>query len=390
LRVLVLTRIFPNPAQPILGLYNRLQLGALGRLCEVEVLAALPWFPGAGLFGDRTVASQLRDVPRHEVVAGLRVSHPRCVYIPKLHLVAGGLYAASLLPEVLRRRGRFDVILGAWAFPDGCGAVALGELLRVPAVIKVHGSDINVFSDMPGPRRNLRWALPRARRVVTVSRQLADKVIELGAAPDRVDVVLNGIDTERFKPRDRAEARAELGHGGDSRRWLVYVGRLSQPKGVDVLLQAFESIAERRDDLALVLIGDGELTARAREVEARLPGKIIVAGPRPHDEVASWLAASDVLVLPSLAEGTPNVILEAMACGRRVVATQVGGIPDVVNRPLLGELVPAKDAPALAAALARASVAPYDPEEVARVGARGGWADSARNLHATLQAAVAR
>jgi teichuronic acid biosynthesis glycosyltransferase TuaC len=94
-------------------------------------------------------------------------------------------------------------------------------------------------------------------------------------------------------------------------------------------------------------------------------------------------------VLPSWYEGTPNVLLEALACGRRAVATNVGGIPDVMTSPALGELVPPRDPTALAAAIARQAYAADSPSEVAALAARGGWAESAAKLHEVLCDAVA-
>jgi glycosyltransferase involved in cell wall biosynthesis len=114
----------------------------------------------------------------------------------------------------------------------------------------------------------------------------------------------------------------------------------------------------------------------------------VAAGARPLAEVPRWMAGCDLLTLPSWNEGTPNVLLEALACGRRVVATNVGGIPDVVTGPLLGALVPARDPAALADVLGREVDTGYDPDEVARLGARGGWAESAARLEASLRAAV--
>ncbi|HUH05905.1 MAG TPA: glycosyltransferase, partial [Kofleriaceae bacterium] len=119
-----------------------------------------------------------------------------------------------------------------------------------------------------------------------------------------------------------------------------------------------------------------------------LPGRVVVAGGRPLDEIPRWMAACDVLALPSWNEGTPNAVLEALACGRRVVATRVGGVPDVVDAPELGELVEARDPPALAAALGRAASQLYDPAEVARRGARGDWDQSAARLYEVLVGAA--
>jgi len=388
-RVLIVTRLFPNARDPTFASFNRQQFAALGRRCEVEVLATIPWFPGAALFSRWTAAGRLVDVPRAESIAGLRVSHPRYLHLPRIGRGAADLlYAGSLAREIRRRRGRFDVLLGSWAFPDGAAAVALGRRLGAPVVVKVHGSDVNLFSSLPGVARRLRRTLPRADRVVAVSRPLAELVRSLGVEPGRIDLVANGVDPAVFHPRDRAAARAALGHPGDPRRWLVYVGRLQEDKGVLDLLEAFAALARRRSDVRLVLVGSGAARAACEQAAAALGERVVLAGTRPLDEVAQWMAASDAVVLPSWAEGTPNVVLEALACGRRVVATRVGGTPDVLTGPELGELVPPRAPAALADALDRGADARYSPGDVARAGARHDWDESARRLEASLRRAT--
>jgi teichuronic acid biosynthesis glycosyltransferase TuaC len=389
MRVLVVTRQFPSAVDPHFAPFNRQQFVALSRRCEVEVLGSIPWLPGARALGRWSDAGRLAGVPREERIEGIPVVHPRYAYLPRVGYLAGGaLYAASLAPEVLRRRGRHDVVLGSWAFPDGVGAVALARLLGVPAVVKVHGSDMNVLARIPSVARNLRWGLPRARRVVAVSRPLADVVASFGVPPDRIDVVLNGVDAELFHPRDRAEARAALGHGDDGRPWLLYVGRLEEAKGVLDLLEAFTALSRRRPGIRLAVVGDGSARPALERAAAELGDRLLLAGRRPLAEVPLWMAASQALVLPSWAEGTPNVVLEALACGRRVVATAVGGIPDLLADERLGKLVPPRNVDQLAEAMERAAEASYDPERVAEVGARGGWDESARSLEASLRAAL--
>ena len=389
MRVLVVTKIFPNSAEPSSAPFNRQQFAALARRpgVEVEVLATIPWFPGIGAFAKWSPAGRLPRVPRRETIAGLDVEHPRFLYVPNVgHAVTGGLYAASLLPAVLGRRGRHDVVLGSFGYPDGAAAVLLARLLGVPAVVKLHGSDMNVVARMPGPRRTMRALLPRAERVVAVSRGLADSVVELGVDRERVDIVQNGVDSTLFYPRPRAEARAALGLAAD-RRWIVYVGRLEKTKGVVDLLEGFGRMAAERPELGLVLLGDGAARAECEALARPHGDRVVLAGTQPLDKVPVFLAASDALVLPSWAEGTPNVLLEALAAGRRVIATNVGGCPDVVTSPDLGVLVPARDPAALAGALADAATWSYDPEAVAALGSRGGWDDSAARLHATLERA---
>ncbi len=383
MRVLAITRIFPNAAEPQSAPFNRLQLAALGRRCQVEVLATLPWFPGAGLAARWSAAGRLGRVPRHEQIAGLPVTHPRALYVPRLHAAAAALYAASLLPEVMARRRHVDVVLGTWAYPDGCAAIGLAAMLRVPAVVKLHGSDLNVVAHLFGPRTQLRAMLPRAARVVAVSRGLAAEAEALGVPADKIRLVRNGVDGERFRAADRAAARAALGLAA-ARRLVLYVGHLRESKGVLDLASAMRAVPEA--DLAVV--GGGEEESRLRVALEPLGDRARMAGERPHEEVPIWMAAADLVVLPSWNEGTPNVVIEALACGRRVVATAVGGTPDLVSSPVLGVLVPPRSPAALAAALNEALATDYDPRAVVAAAHATSWDDSAAQLHAVLEEAL--
>jgi glycosyltransferase involved in cell wall biosynthesis len=388
MRVLIITKIFPNACDPTSSPFNRQQFSALARTSDVEVLATIPWFPGARFFRGLSSAGRLVDVPASELIDGLRVRHPRFLYVPKVgRTLSGALYAASLAAESWRRRGRVDVVLGAWAYPDGWAAIEIARMLDVPAVVKLHGSDMNVVASMKGPRALLRRALPRAARVVAVSRALAQQAVELGVPADRVDVVPNGIDTALFFPRPRAAARAELAVAPTD-RLVLYVGNLQRAKGVGDLLAAFELVASKDSRARLCIVGDGPLRRTCQRFGQRHSCRVRVVGTQPMREVPRWLAACDVLALPSWSEGTPNVLLEARACGRRVVATRVGGIPDIVSETVAGELVPPRDPVVLSRALRRALSTAYDPVAVASSGSAHDWTRSAHLLQNTLARAV--
>jgi teichuronic acid biosynthesis glycosyltransferase TuaC len=388
MRVLIMTKIFPNRVEPLSSPFNREQFAALARLCEVEVIATIPWFPGSRALRRWSPAGQLHGVPSRDRIDGLAVRHPRFLFLPKIgHAFSGPLYAASLAACILPYRGHVDVLLGSWAYPDGFAAVMLADLLGVPSVIKLHGSDMDVVARMPGPRRCLRWALPRAQRVVAVSQPLGRAAALLGVKPHRIDIVPNGVDTTLFKPADRAEARQELGVAPGA-RLVLYVGRIEREKGAVDLLRAFGPDAPRLRGVQLVLVGDGSALQECRQLAAETGVQATFKGARPHAEVPRWLAACDVLALPSWHEGMPNAVLEAVACGRRVVATRVGGIPDLVSSESLGVLVPPQDPAALAIALARAVWTPYDPATVATKAAVPNWRRSAGLLHQSLVAAV--
>jgi teichuronic acid biosynthesis glycosyltransferase TuaC len=384
MRVLILTKIFPNRVEPLSSPFNRQQFSRLSRLCEVHVLATIPWFPGAKAFSRWSRAGRLSGVPKQDRIDGVDVQHPRFMFIPRVApALSGPLYAASVASTALRYRGKVDVILGSWAYPDGFAAVLLGEMLRVPAVIKLHGSDMNVVARLAGPRRALKWALPRAERIVAVSDPLRAAAIELGAAPERVDVVPNGIDRVRFRPEDKVAARRALQLPLD-RAIVLYVGNVEAHKGSLDLIHGFADLAKRKGDVSLVIVGGGAALSECRDLATRLGVDVSFVGPKSHDEIPRWIAACDVFTLPSWNEGTPNVVLEALACGRRVVATRVGGTPAVVASDTLGILVPPRNPPALAAALDRALAHSFDPATVSAALSAPDWQESALRLHESL------
>jgi teichuronic acid biosynthesis glycosyltransferase TuaC len=387
MRVLILTKIFPNRIEPLSSPFNRQQFARLARLCDVQILATIPWFPCAKAFSKWSRAGRLFDVPKEECIDGIKVEHPRFVFVPRIAPgLSGPLYAACLATTALGYRGKVDVVLGSWAYPDGFAAVVLAEMLGTPAVIKLHGSDMNVVAQLPGPRRWLAWALRRAERVVAVSAPLRDAAVELGASSNRVDIVPNGIDRARFRPHDRTAARHALGLPIDG-VIVLYVGNIERHKGSLDLVRAFAALTQWRKNASLLMVGDGAAKADCQKLTIELGVDVSFVGARPHDEIPQWIAACDVFALPSWNEGTPNVVLEALACGRRVVATGVGGTPDVITSETLGVLVPPRDPPALAIAIERALSLAYDASVVSAALNAPDWGESAQYLHASLTAA---
>ncbi len=382
MRVLAITKIFPNSLEPLSSPFNRQQFGALAELCDLSVLEAIPYFPLSGLTGQPPRAAKLTALPIWETVAGIETFYMRQLYLPKVGTPVGvPLYLASLAPfRALARK--FDVILGAWGYPDGCATTLFARALGKPSVIKVHGSDVNVLAKVKSARAVMRRVLPMASAMVAVSRPLGKELEALDVPASRIHLVRNGVDTKLFFPRDRDAALKELGLPLD-RPLIVFCGRLEPQKGLEELLEAFGRVRRARPNVMLALLGDGVMRDRVRkEVEAS-GGALVAPGARPLKEIATWLAACDVFTLPSWMEGTPNVVLEALASGRPAVATRVGGIPDVLSDPKSGILVPAKDAEALAAGLLAALDRKWDPREVAACGP-GSWEKSAKSLHDVL------
>lgn len=382
MRVLAITKIFPNSLEPLSSPFNVQQFRALAKRCELRVLEAIPYFPASRLTGKPPRAAMLTALPREELVRGILTIYMRQLYLPRIGLAAAlPLYLASLVPYVRIARDA-DVILGTWAYPDGCAAVLLAQALKKPCVVKVHGSDINVVAKRPSARAALTRLLPRVDALVTVSNALGDECVGLGVDPARVHLVRNGVDTSVFFHRDKREARRSLGLAED-RPLVLFVGRLEPQKGLVELLDAWSEVRKVRRDAVLALIGEGVLRTRVDADVRALGGAVIAPGPKPLAEVAQWMAASDLLVLPSWNEGTPNVVLESLASGRPAVGTRVGGIPDVLADPRSGLLVPVRDAAALGGALVDALSREWPPDSVSAC-ATGSWDESGAALHDVL------
>ena len=242
------------------------------------------------------------------------------------------------------RRFRPDVVYAHFLVPAGLSA-ALAS--RAPLVVTAHGQDV-ANAARPGIRAATRFVVRRAAAVVAVSDWLRRRLED--AAPQargKTGVIDCGVDLERFTPREASEARAAVGWDPDGTAFLC-LGGLSERKNVLRLARAFE----RRGEGELVFVGDGPLRG---ELEGR-PG-IRVVGRVPHEAVPSWIAACDVLCQPSLVEPFGLATLEAMASGRSVVATRVGGPPEFVT-PEAGVLVDPLDEEALASALSKAAALP--------------------------------
>jgi len=295
------------------------------------------------------------------------------------HRSGGKLRYLSLAREARRKARRFhpDVVYAHFLVPAGLiGALAW----KAPLVVTAHGQDVRNIGAVPGARALTRWTLKRASAIIAVSHFLACELeTKLPQTRGKISVIDCGVDLERFQPRDQAAARAEFGWKGESPLFLC-VGSLTERKNVVRLARAFTSFGKG----SLVYLGDGPLRA---ELEAF--SSVRVLGRVAHELVPTWLAACDVLCQPSLVEPFGQALLEAMACGRPVVATRLGGPPEFVPAGA-GVLVDPLDEQEIAAALesaARLSV----PNEVGRAAAsEHGVEFQAEEIEALLERAVAR
>ncbi len=383
IRVLTFTSLFPNAQQPLHGLFVSERIQALSRLCELQVVAPVPWVPPAPFLSKRYL--QYARIAAKESHKGLEIQHPRFLTIPKLFKAIDGiLMALSSLAELiaLRRSFPFDIIDAHWAYPDGVAAALLARFFSVPLVLTVRGDDINILPKYFLRRQLIRWALRRAKVVIALSNELKDKVLSLAGHGTNAVVIPNGIDCETFSPGDRLQARRRLGIS-ESGRILLSVGRLHISKGFPLLVEALAQVKKDFPDLRLVIVGESDHEADARpaicDAASRLgiSEEINLVGAQPRSIVADWYRASDVFCLATFREGSANVLLEALACGVPCVTTPVGGNPEVVSSPKVGFLVPPK-VDALARAISRALSQSWDREYIANHVMSRTWASVAK------------
>jgi glycosyltransferase involved in cell wall biosynthesis len=296
---------------------------------------------------------------------------------------------ASVRRRVRQLAGDFhpECVVSYWAYPDGAMAVRAARRLGVPAIVMVGGSDVLLLAPKPRWRRRILGVLHAADAVVTVGQDLKSKLVELGIAPERIHIVPRGVDTERFTPGSRTEARQRLGLPVEGRK-LLWVGRMVPVKGLEVLLGACARLRQRGVDFHLYLAGDGPLRKTLEaECQARgLSAEVSFAGTVLHEDLPDWYRAADLTVLPSRSEGVPNVLRESLACGTPFVASRVGGVPELASEPW-GYLVPPGEASELAETLARAmanSAPPGLPPNRPT-----GWEESAAKLLAVIEPLVA-
>jgi teichuronic acid biosynthesis glycosyltransferase TuaC len=373
LRIAVVSRYFPSSGEPWQGRSAYQTIRALNSQADVHVFypnSAYPTF-----LRPRTRLFEALD-PNYSP-AGVSVSYHDYPALPLLSRPFNGTMAANaLLPYV--RAFRPDLIFSIFLYPDSYAALQIAKKLHVPLVAMGIGSDIHSIGDRLSAMYT-RKVLRQADFLVTVSEDLRQKALSMGAKPETSRSVVNGCDLSIFHVRDRAEARRQLSLDAGA-EIVLYIGRMDLRKGLRELVEASAKLRSAHPNLHVYMVGEGPDRPQITQAieSAGATGYIHTLPPCPPDDVAVWMAASDLVTLPSYMEGCPNVVLEALACGRPVVATRVGGIPEIMS-DACGRLVPPRDATALAEALATVLSATWDASSISAHWSRS-WNTVAQEL----------
>lgn len=382
MKLLFVSNLFPDTTAPGHGQVNATVLHQLARHCEIRVIAPRPLLPFKSWRGHTP-----RDQDRI-----FQPQYVRTFYIPKF----GGPWNHRLMARALREPVRqmratfpFDAVLGAWVYPDACALDLLGPELQAPLVAVAQGTDVHSYLHMPLRKHAIVQALSRAAATITRSRDLSTRLHEAGVPFMKLRPIYNGVDTATFRPGDRLAARTELGLPPEA-QVLLYVGNFLPVKNPLLLISAHARLCRNAaKPCELVMIGTGPLEAKLRRL-AQSGGfgtHVRFVGRKSPSEVARFMQAADLLCVPSKQEGVPNVLLEGFACGLRAVATRVGGIPEVLDKAFLGQLVPSADVDALATALGQTLAVAPDLPALARHAAQFSWERTTERYLSVLEEA---
>ncbi len=377
-RLIVFSSLFPNATQPTAGLFIRERMFRVGKQLPLVVVSPKPWFPGQSLI--RRFRPHYRPLPaRTEFQAGVEVIFPRFLAIPGMLRGLDSLFMAVASYFTLRRlqvRG-FNFIDAHFAYPDGHAAQRLGRWLGMPVTVTLRGTEV------PQSRNaalvpKLRQVFRDADKIITVSDSLRQLAYSLGLAVERGQVVGNGVDANRFTPVSKAEARQRF-NLPSAAKVLITVGGLVERKGFHRVIACLPALLDKHADLHYVIVGgpcpEGDMTQALKEQVAALGlnDRVHFLGSISPDDLKWPLSAADVFVLSTRNEGWANVILESMACGVPVVASDVGGNAEVVSRPDLGAIVPFDDQNALTAALNAALSRQWDAQAIRKYAEENSW-----------------
>lgn len=377
LRVIGLTSLFPNAWQPFAASFNRQQLDALAGQCRLSLVAPV--------FFTRLMGPKPGDEPK----SPFDVARPIYWYTPGfMRARHGSFFLHSAWPSLRDAAKRLapQAILATWAYPDGWAAMHAARRLGLPMVLKLHGSDINVQPQDSTRRPLISQTLAGADHVVAVSKDLAQKAIGLGAKAETTHVVPNGVDSTLFQPGEKVHCRSLLGLPQGS-SVVLFVGHLVDIKDPLTVLGA---VAALDDKAMLVMVGQGPLkdTIKQKAASLGLGKRLIMAGEQPLAQVPLYMASADCLCLASRAEGSPNVVREALSCGLPVAASDVGDIRLLLTDPILGHVCRPGDTASFSSAIRDIMAQKIPPQDIRNKAGIPSWRDSAGQLLAVLQEAA--
>ena len=402
---MVLSLEYPKPSLPFQGAFTAQFAKALAKQSQVTVICPTPWFPKSKiLLSFFPEKKPWTTIPKTHIDGNIKIHYLPFFTVPFIFRYLNALSIALACRKTVKNihsTNAIDVLHAYGVYPDGVAAALLSKWLNIPNVITALGSDVNKEMQVTLKRKQSLWGLHRAATVIGVSKDLVKTLIHYGVNKNKVHWVPTGVCRTTFKAQPvSSDSKTTNDHDivsdqllsssalDTSKKIVLFVGRLHPVKGLEILLEAASILKkEKRLGFVIVLIGEGPLLqSLSNSAEALgISESVIFIGPQPQTIVAQWMHAANLLCLPSHMEGLPNVILEALAQSLPVVASNVGGIPEVITHNKNGLLVPANQADKLAEALICCLAKAWDKKLIAQSVEFAQW-ESIIESHLTIYA----
>lgn len=347
MRILTISTLFPRTTNPKHGIFVETRLRHLRQTypdLEIKVIAPVPYFPFShNMFGSY---AEFAQAPYFERRHDMDVYHPRYLVVPK---VGTNLTPFTLEHAIYKQAKKilddgydFDLIDGHYFYPNGVAVAKVAKRLNKPYIMTARGTDINLMPQYEKPREMIQQVLEESDHNIAVCEALRQEMITLGAKPGKVTTLRNGVDLKLFPFTDKNQQmsyRTQLGLPTDT-PVVISVGLLIERKGHHLAIEAMKELPE----VTLLIAGDGPEQKKLEQLtqELGLDSQVRFLGSMDQPTLAKYYGASDALILASSREGWANVLLESMACGTPVVATNIWGTPEVVQNETAGELVERK------------------------------------------------
>jgi len=327
-KITLITSFFENPFYSNRAPYNGQLFQELKQSFDIQIISPIAW---TNIFTSSVkkrkqeyYRSQWNEIP---------VFYPTYYFIPRIALSTNGnMYYHSIKKVFKQAQNIPDIFYTTWAYPDAYATMLLARKYGKKYILRVHGSDINDLAYRKKIRGKIQLVLKNAAVIISPSSDLKEKIVQLGVPPDKINVIYSGVDSKKFYYRERKNCERQLSLVQGKKR-VLYIGNLKKAKGVLDLLEAANLMKKELDNFEILFIGKGEsrhLMDRFIK-NHRMHDIIRIIGPVDHHQLNPWINSCDCLCLPSYSEGLPNVLLEALACKTNIVATRVGGIPEIIK-----------------------------------------------------------
>ncbi len=369
--ILLFSSLFPSTTKPVKGIFVSELASALSHKVKIAVFR-----PVIAPMDFKEVVSG----KRHYFWKGLEVYSPVCINIPKFFKKTDGYFMGLSVKkpfnQLIEKQMEVDLIHAHFAYPDGAAAAMLAREKKIPFIVTVHGSDINIHTQDPGRRELIIQTVKDADRIICVSKELKKRVTHLGIDMNKVHHIPNGVDIHKFFSGNRKQEKNTIGLP-HAQKLILTVGNLVPIKAFDRLITAMAAIDP---SVHLVMVGSGPLEKKLQQL-AIMKGvgdRVHFHGIVEHEKLPAYYRAADFLVVCSHSEGWPTVIFESFACGTPVLANTVGGIPEIFHSNPFGILMENNAIDTIAAAVDTAFNQKWDDKILINEAIKHSWDNIAR------------